>query len=237
MPNDAHGNESDNSQGTTPSDAPKYLTAEDFNKAMSARLAAYEKSAEKKLKEMMSEALNGVASTVDNLLTEKLGSATVGSGKKSKESSSDEDPVVRGLKKQIDDLMAKTADAEKRAASESARLRDVSLRQKLGEELGKLGIDGTRAKHAVGFLVDAEKRVGWGEDDSIVFKDADGFEVDLSTGIKSWGSTDEAKMYMPPRGTVGSGERPSGSGKLVTGKGQLDREALNAALFKAVAGG
>lgn len=134
-------------------------------------------------------------------------------------------PAFKGLKKQLDDAAKKIQAAEEREAAAKARQRDVTLRQQLSEALGKHGVDPKRMAHALSYLIDGTKSVRYSADDAedIVFRDGEGADVDLATGLKSWAQTDDAKIYLPPRGASGSGDRPGGrvqtttSGKLEPG--------------------
>jgi hypothetical protein len=121
-------------------------------------------------------------------------------------------PEWKGMLKKQAELDAKIAAGEARLAAERAKSRDVSLRQKVSEALVKKGIDAARARQALA-LLKSEDRVKYESDDDdagITFLDADGTEVDLNTGLDGWVKTDDAKIYMPPRGSAGSGDRGGG---------------------------
>jgi hypothetical protein len=102
--------------------------------------------------------------------------------------------------------LEKALDASRKDA-EAARARhlDTTLRTKVAEELSRIGV--SSPKHALALLVDAEKRIAWGEDERLVWRGDDGSESDLSVGLKSWAKTPDARIYLAPRGTVGSGDR------------------------------
>lgn len=131
----------------------------------------------------------------------------------------DEHPRVKGLMKTVETLQKQNADREKREQETAAQLKDKTLREKLSKLLSPFQIEGERAEHAIGYLVDASKRVSWGEDgESLTFKDDSGDLVDAATGLKSWVSSG-GKLYAPPSNASGSGERGTGSKAPVTSNG------------------
>jgi len=227
VPQDDHGQEPDSSQGP---DAPKNVTEEQLNKAISARLAAFEK----KHKEQLAAALETLAPTLDQLLEQKLAGikAPEPAAPKGK-TEVENDPLFKGMQKRLAELEATANEARAQAAAQAKAAKDSLLRQKAAEELSKHGIDAARARHALATLVDSDKRVRWSEDDDsqLVFRDSDGTEVDLTTGIRSWVKTDEAKIFLPPRGTAGSGERPQGKQPITNQKGGVSREGLGQAIL------
>ena len=110
--------------------------------------------------------------------------------------------LVKGLQKQITDLQLSVKQAKEARQAE----RNLTVRQKVSEELAGLGFDSARIRQATGNLIDADKRVRWDdESQSIVFKDSDG-DIDLQTGLKSWAKTDDAKIYLPQ--PAGGGGKP-----------------------------
>lgn len=120
----------------------------------------------------------------------------------------DEHPRVKGLLKTVEKLEKLNLEREQREAQTAAALKDSKLREKLSGLLSQHGIEGARAQHATGYLVDASKRVAWSEDgETLTFKDDSGDLVDAATGLKSWASSEDGKLYAPPRQASGSGER------------------------------
>jgi hypothetical protein len=205
---DSQGN--DPPQGSQGNGAPGSITLEDVNKAITARFSAYEK----KLDTKFAESFGGFETKLTELLgakLEELKPKADDADKKAKQepASIEEHPQFRGLQKQLSEVKNKLEAQQKAAEAERAKARDVTLRQRVTERLTEGGIDGVRAKHALGYLVDSEKRVRFADDkdDSIIFADANGEALDLETGLKGWLSSDEAKLYLPPRGAAGSGER------------------------------
>ena len=147
-------------------------------------------------------------------------------------------PEFKGLQKQIAELKAENEKSRASQHAADARSRDIALRQKLGEELSKHGVDAARARHAVGYLVDANKQVRWSDDgETAVFRDADNQEIDLSTGLKSWVKSDDGKLYLPPRGASGSGDRGGGNPAGGVKPNTIQRGDLGRALLASFGGG
>lgn len=188
--------------------APKYVTEEQLNRAITSRLDGFGKKIEKTLSESF-------ATTLGTKLDEfkaSLGTPASGGGDGTPPKGGDVDsPLVKGLQKQLDEQKASVLQMKAERDAEKARSRDQALRSKLSEDLTKGGLDPRYVKAAVGNLVDVEKRVRFAADegDEIVFKDSSG-EVDLATGLKDWVKSDDAKIYLPPRGTQGAGDRSGG---------------------------
>ncbi len=148
------------------------------------------------------------------------------------------DPVIAGLQQQIEELKTDNARKDAIAANEREQRRHSALRQRLTDELIKGGTDATRARHAVGFLVDVEKRVKYAADDSdeLVFAAGDE-ELDLNAGIKAWLKSEDGKLYLPPRGVAGSGDRGGGGARPPSPPGQPDRTSVSHALLRVLDGG
>jgi hypothetical protein len=145
-------------------------------------------------------------------------------------------PAFKGLQKQLADSAKKIADAETATQFANAKAKDQSLRTTLQERLTKAGFDPKRVHLALGTLIDAQKRVRYGDDDSIVFKGDDNEEVDLETGLKAWSQTDDAKTYMPPRGASGSGDRPGGKAPGQSGAQKLTAADLGRSVLGMIPG-
>jgi hypothetical protein len=191
-------------------DAPKYVTEEQLNRAISARLTDFQKKVEKTI-----EGVKVDPEAIAKLVAESISASKPADEPKGKSKDSQPDPEVNSLKKALADQKKTVEEMQAKLAQERASVRNSKLRQAVQDEMTKHGFsEATRAKHALGHLVDVEKRVRYSDDesDSIVFRDEDGQDVDLATGIKSWSRSDEAKLYMPPKGVQGSGSNPGGKG-------------------------
>lgn len=216
-------------------DAPKYVTEEQLNKAITARLRDFEK----KVGETIKTSVDGIAPQLDQLLETKLSALKPqGDGKPQNADPAKVDieshPFVKGLLKRLDESDKRTKAIEADRDAERARAQDADLRRQLGDALAKRGIPADRIRQAIGLLVDAEKRVGR-DGDALVFNEKDG-AVDLDTGVDRWVKGDDAKIFLPPRGTSGSGDR--GAGKKPTAAGQgYERGSLGRALVEEYAPG
>lgn len=210
------------SQGQAPpeggqSEQPKALTPEDFNRAFTARA----KDFDKKIEARITEALTSATGKLEGSLLEKLGALI--SGKQAQPDAADEavagqqpqavagatgpqkDPEVTALKRQLTEMKNKLAAQDTERENERAALRDSRMRASLGDKLVALGIDAKRVRHAVGFLVDAEKLVSVDSSGGLVFKASDGDVIDIESGLREWIGSDDGKLYLPPRGVAGSG--------------------------------
>jgi hypothetical protein len=189
---------------------PKYVTEEQLNRAISARLGDFGKKIEKSISESLATTLTAKLDELKASITAP-GTGDGTSKDPPKGGDVENSPLVKGLQKQLDDQKAAVLAMKNERDAEKARSRDQVLRTKLSEDLTRGGIDPTRVRQAVGILVDVEKRVRFADDegDELVFKDTTG-DVDLATGLKGWLKSDDAKIFLPPRGTQGSGDRSQG---------------------------
>jgi len=117
-------------------------------------------------------------------------------------------PAFRTMQKKLDAALKAQAESDAKAKAEAAKAKDTSLRQRISEELDKSGFD-PKARHlALSHLVDGAKIARYSDDgETIVFRDTDGSDVDLPTGLKSFAQTDDGKRFMPPSGASGTGDR------------------------------
>lgn len=208
-PDQPQGTPSQTEQGKG-DDAPKYVTEEQLNRAISARFGDFQKKLEKSIGESLATTLTA---KLDELKTSLAAPADGGTDSKEAPKGADIEnhPLVKGLQKQISDQKAATEQLKTERDAEKARAREQVLRTSLADSLTKGGVDPARVRQAVGILVDVEKRVRFAgdDDDELVFKDVTG-DVDLATGLKSWIKSDDAKIFLPPRGTQGAGDRSAG---------------------------
>lgn len=242
MANDKeHADGSDKPQGNEGGE-PQYATldqitdatSEMINKALTNRNKQVEAKVEKAIAELQKSFEEKLTALLE--ANKKAPEPTV-DDKKSKESANaapkvEENPVVKELQAKLATVQKQLETTEREKRAERDRARDKDLRQKLSDELVKSGVDPTRVRHAVGLLADADKRVRYVDDtDEVVFLDEDGEPLDLKSGVKNWAKTEDAKIYMPARGTTGSGDRSSTKQKSQSGTNPLD--ALGSALVDA----
>lgn len=204
----------DSTQGTAPStqqsadDAPKYVTSDDVAKIVNQAISARNKSFEAKVEKSLADMTVGIGAKLEEIIATRApapkseAQQTAGAA----EPKIEEHPAVRSLQKQLSELKNKAEKAEQERDNERAKTRDSSMRHRVQSALGEHGIDPKYTKHALGHLVDAEKLVRLGDDgESLIFRDAEGGDLDFATGLKGWVASDEAKIYLPPRGAAGSG--------------------------------
>lgn len=204
MPKDDDANPGDTGQGSEP----KYATIEEVTDAVADMINKAITNRNKAFENKMSGMLNELSSKFEEKMKASAPQQTATSGSEPKVEDS---PVYKGLQKQMADLQQKYETAEREKRAEKARGKDKDLRQRLSDELVKAGVDPSRVRHAVGLLVDSDKRVRYVEEDSeeVVFADEDNQEVDFRTGLRNWVKSEDAKIYISARGTTGSGDRRS----------------------------
>lgn len=214
MPPDEKPQGDQSQSGKGEGDQPQSVTIEQVNEIVNKAISARNKQVEAKIEKSFSD----FSSKLDEKFATLTPSQPAGESS-TKVTDIESHPFVKGLMKQMADQKTATEQLKTERDSEKARSREQALRSALGDALTKGGIDPSRVKHAVGILVDVEKRVRFSDDegDDLVFKDTSG-DVDLATGLKGWLKGDDAKIFLPPRGTQGAGDR--GQGKPANGQQQ-----------------
>ena len=219
------------------------LTAQEVNDLVNRAITSRNKALEAKLEKSLGELTSGFGAKFDEFA--KLFEAVKPKAPEPKpddkgkqQPSIKDDPEYQSMLKQLDALRKSQEAAQKAAETERREKRDMSLRQKLAKALAESGVnDASRADLAIGILVDAKKHVRYMADDSddIVFQSADG-EQDLSTGIKGWLKSEAGKVFLPPRGTSGSGDRGGGGSPRAPGQ-TVTRESVGQMLQQAALNG
>lgn len=204
-------------------DAPKYMTADEYNKASTAR----EKRLLDKIQEMMkAKPAEPVVETDDADETDDAGDET-----------DDAEPAAKPAKKEPVAAKPSKADIagkkalqrvqalEKAGKEEREKLQkekaDLLAKQEKSEILSALqGASAVQPAHALAVLKSLG-RVVRNDDGDMIFnmpREAAGEKYEepmsLSEGVKEWLGTDEGKVYAPPKGAEGSGASASqGGGK------------------------
>lgn len=212
--------EDDRGDSTKNEQATSGLTAESVaalvndvvNKAISARNKDVDKKFQASLSEMMSK------------FEEKLKAVVPAPATTSDEPKVEDSPVYKGMQKKFAELQEKFEQSEREKAEERNKARDVTMRQRVADELVKAGVDPSRTRHALALLVDSEKRVKFDDDGEIVFRDLDNQELDFATGLRSWAKSEDAKVFMPARGATGSGDRRPANRKPASNSGSASLE-------------
>lgn len=109
---------------------------------------------------------------------------------------------VAAMRKQLEAL-TKEREAEK------AKAKDLQLRSSVKDELTRVGVTSPAAVKGAMAMLLTDNSVGFNDDGELVYR-VDGEETDLSSGMKAWAKTDDAKLFLPARGVNGSGDRNSG---------------------------
>jgi len=188
---------SDQQQG---SGAPEALTEEKVaqmvaqivNQAFSAR----SKTLKKELSDDMGKNFEGLQKRLDEMSLTKADSRRRKPGEEGDDPEKST-PEFRGMQRQLQDMKS------------SLEERDRKLAEAVSEELGRNGVTDPRSvKGAMAILVSDEQRIRYDDDGSLVFVENQDSVLDLSTGIKAWMKSEDAKLYLPPSGAMGSGGRP-----------------------------
>jgi hypothetical protein len=218
-----------------PAEAPKYITEEQLQTTLASRFKSFEQRFEKTL----GESLGGLGAKLKDELSAMLApkpEPPAPEEKKRKDAPAAEHPELKKLQEQIASLTKQAEDARSERDAERAKARDTLLRQRVAEALGVAGIEGIRAKNAIGILVDAEKRVRWSEDGELLtFRNGDR-EDELAGGLREWLKTEDAKLFLPPRGASGSGDRPGASPPRAPSGGPPSRADVADGLRRALLG-
>lgn len=122
------------------------------------------------------------------------------------------------LQRQLEEMKTRSDTFERKALEERTKSRQSALSQSVQQALAVHGIEGNRARGALA-LLKTDNRIGFESDDedNIVFRSDDGIGVSLDVGLRQWVKTEEARVYLPPPNTRGSGSRPGGTnGQTVT---------------------
>lgn len=178
-----------NQEASEETTAPSYVTKEELSTIVNAAISNRNKGFEKRFEEFANE-LRGA-----------LGPAKPAEREDPKTGKAADGGETAALRRELEAL-------KKEREAERAKARDLSLRSRVRDELSKVGITNPLALKV---LVDADKAVSMSsETEDVVFK-LNGEELDLSSGLKAWMKTEDAKIFLPPKGATGSGDRPQGS--------------------------
>jgi hypothetical protein len=120
-----------------------------------------------------------------------------------------ENVELASLKKQLTEYATRADAFERQANDEKTRRRQQDLQKGVLDSLATFGIDGLRAKAAFAML---KERIRHQDEDAdeIVMTGEDGVAMDLPIALRTWSKSEEAKIFLPPNGSKGSGSRPGG---------------------------
>lgn len=199
-------------EATQGGDAPKYVTEEQLNKAITARFTDFAKKSEKSL----ADALGGFKKELAELLPKQPEPGTQQT-QQPDDKSIENHPLFKGMAKKLADLEDRARKAEELTAAERSRAKDLTLKQNVMEALASANVkDAVRARHAASFLI-REGLAKWNDaGDALVFRDADG-DVDFATGFKGWLKSDDAKLYLPSPEPTAPGARAAAALRIPPG--------------------
>lgn len=193
---------------------PAGMTADEFNKAFSAREKALQARFAKEQAEREAALEQKFSESFGKMLEEKLKPKD-----EPKQPKPGETPALTKLedhpewKAQQEKLAQLEKDARKATAErdrEREKNRSGHLRTSAQEALTKIGVRPGAMKGAMALLINAEQRIGFsdgGKGDQIVWHDENGIEVPLEQGLTTWAKA-EGKEYLPPLNPGGSGGGP-----------------------------
>lgn len=211
------------SQGTN--EPKQSFDNEQFNKAFTARAAAFEKQITARLEKQFSEFGASLGSKLDEALNTRREREAE---QKKDEAASPEALRLKSLEKELERIKQESAKSKAEAEAERAKSRDTKLRQQVTEALSSAGVPSHAIKHALASIVDGDKRVRYADDgETLAFREDSG-DVDFKAGLTSWLKSDDAKIFLPPRGSVGSGDRGGGSAQRKPGEQPASNEGIGA---------
>ncbi len=208
--NQGGGDGGDNAGG----DAPKYITEEQLNKALSAGMSGMSKRLEGKFASTIQSAIAAALGKKEDVSDDDEGDDEDDKETPPKPNDKALTATERRLKKleQENKKLLASLDSEKKARDEEAtKSRRTSERDALRKALVAGGVmeqyldDLVEARYAQGL-------VRTDEDGNIVWKKGKDEEVPLSEGIADYLKSPQGKAYLPPTGKRGSGNTP-GNGK------------------------
>ena len=151
----------------------------------------------------------------------------------------EDSPAYKAQQQQLERLTQQLSAEKAEKAAERQKARTQTLRQRATETLTELGVTGVGTKHAFNTL-SADGRIVYEGDasDEILFVDDKGEKLPLKDGLKAWTESEDAKVFLPPRGASGSGDEPRRSAGGPTRKGPMEysHAEIGAALRSAMNG-
>lgn len=124
----------------------------------------------------------------------------------------DEDPERNALLQRMQTLEEQLKTQREAAETQRQQARGERLRNAVVEQLGRAGISGPAAKHALHSLM-GDGLIAFESDksDKLVFRSQSG-TLPLADGLEQWAGSDDATYFRPPSGAAGSGSSPTRSG-------------------------
>jgi hypothetical protein len=191
------------------------------NSILTARLATSEKTLLSKLTPTIGDALKAQLPDLIKGLIPAPPDPDEKDGKGGKGTKRAEDAVeMATLRKQVEDLRKANELSDRKAQASEQKQREMERQRYVVDALAKGGVvDPFKQELALAYL-DKKKRIEWtgdGDEKSLVWNDDIGTQVSPEEGLASWMKSEEAKHFLPPAGTKGSGGRPGNGGGPNTG--------------------
>lgn len=164
---------------------PEYVTKDELNQMLNGFRKSSKTDLESVVQKSIQAALAGLAQP-----KEEVEPTTTSRGKP--------DPEKEELKKQVKMLLERQSQAD----AEAARLR---VHTALRDTFTKHGVDPRHVEHAIAFAQHSNL-VKTDEDGQITMR-VNQIDMPLTDAVQHWVKTDDAKLYLAPRGTQGSGQR------------------------------
>ncbi len=185
-------------------DDPQYVTKEDLNDIVNRAITGHTGRLEKRLGKSIAEAITALRAQD---APEDDGDDDDVDPDQPKAKAKPNPQVQRQLTRHKNELKA----LQDKLESRDKAARDARLETAVTKSLGEAGLNGRHLRGARAFLYQ-EGKVFLDDDGSELFMADDGTELDLKEGMKEWLDSDDAKLYQPPRGASGSGDRGGKAG-------------------------
>lgn len=174
------------------SNAPQYVTAEQLNRAITARFAEFSKRQEKSFAELMA----------------KL--ETPAAPPQQPEAKAGETPEMRALTQQLSEMRERLARNEREREEATKRANDALSRQKLKDALLARNVTPQHVERAAKWLLN-DGTVIAENPDAILFRDKTAGDLPLEDGLNNWVKTEDARLFLASKAAVGSGDRGAGT--------------------------
>jgi len=231
--NDKPDGDKPEGEGESTPEKPSFMTAAEFNKAVTAREKRLTDRLEKAFEDRLAKAL---AAKKPDPEPDPEPDDEPDDGAAAKPAGAAPDATAKQIANLQRQLTRERNEREKREAADrekDAKIARDEERAKLADAFTMAGGDPDQTKLIVALLHTEEKRVRRNEEGKIVFVTEDEEEMDLAAGIKAFLASDYGKRFVKARGAQGAGTKPgnrpggtSGNGNPKPTKADLGRVLL-----------
>ena len=157
--------------------------------------------------EQLNQAINGFRKSFKKDLESVLAAQAAAAAPKEEvsETPTGPKPTVKSLDVEKEEMKKQLKILMDRDAAMRAEMAEQTLNTTLRENFTKHGVDPRHVEHAIAFAKH-NKLVKQDEDGNLVMK-VNQIDLPLTDAVSQWVKTDDAKLYLAPRGTQGSGQR------------------------------